>query len=261
VIDGFTENPDRAIPHAARLCHRRFGIGADQLLVLRPSSRADVAMQIFNADGSEVEMCGNGVRCLARYLVDRGRSRGPEIRVETPAGIVTPRIEADRIAVEMGAPLFTPSRIPVSLEGNEVIDRPVTAAGRAWRVTCLSMGNPHCVIRVDDVEGVEVEAVGPALETHPLFPRRTNVEFVQVLGPAEIRMRVWERGAGETLSCGTGACAAVVAAAVNGWTGDEVTVHLRGGDLHVRWRRGGPVILTGPAEEVFRGEITLPAAP
>ena len=261
LIDGFTQDADRAVPHAARLCRRRFGIGADQLLVLRPSSRAHAAMQIFNADGSEVEMCGNGVRCVARYLADRGRAAGPEIRVETPAGIVTPRIQADRIAVEMGTPRFHPSEIPAALDGEEIRDRPLSAAGREWRVTCLSMGNPHCVVRVDDVDRAEVETVGPALETHPAFPRRTNVEFVEVLGPAEIRMRVWERGAGETLSCGSGACAAVVAAARNGWTGREAVVHLRGGDLHVLWRGTGEVILSGPAEEVFRGEVALPPVP
>jgi diaminopimelate epimerase len=256
LIDVRTGDPTPVIRQASRLCDRKFGIGADQLLLLRSSDKADFRMQIFNADGSEVEMCGNGVRCFARYLKEHSLTSNDTLQIETPAGMIAPFFHGDEISVDMGEPALAPLLIPVNLEG-EVLSRPVKIDGKEWEITCVSMGNPHCVIRVEDLDRFPVREVGPRIETDSLFPNQTNVEFIQILNPGEIRMRVWERGAGETLSCGTGACAASIAAALNGWTGREVLVHLTGGDLKIRWKENNRVILTGPAEEVFTGRIEL----
>jgi len=259
LVDGRENDVGAVIAQARLLCDRRFGIGADQLLLLRPSDKADFRMQIFNADGSEVEMCGNGVRCFARYLLEHGLTSKKTLEIETPAGIITPTILGDQIRVDRGKPVLSAPGIPVRLEG-EVISEPVRVDREEMMMTCVSMGNPHCVIRVDDVESWPVERIGSRLEVHPLFPNRTNVEFVQVLNEREIKVRVWERGAGETLSCGTGACAAAVASVLNHWTGQKITLHLRGGDLQVQWEPGTHVILSGPAEEVFEGEIAISSA-
>ncbi len=256
VVDARTNDADRVIRNARFLCDRRFGIGADQLLLVRSSQRADFQMQIFNADGSEVEMCGNGIRCFARYLRDRGLTDKATIQVETLAGIITPTLQRELVSVDMGEPILDGPAIPVTLEGR-VIGQPIEVGKQTYTMTCVSMGNPHCVIRVDDVVGIPVKEVGAAIESHPLFPNRVNVEFVQILSRKEIRMRVWERGAGETLSCGTGACASVVASVLNDWTGREVEVHLAGGDLQIRWAPDNHVILTGPGQEVFTGTIEL----
>ncbi len=256
VIDGQKIDPSPVIGQARRLCDRKFGIGADQLLLIRRSERADFKMQIFNSDGSEVEMCGNGIRCFAKYLKDRGLTTKDSLRVETTAGIMTPTFHGEAVAVDMGEPILDGPRIPVRLEG-EVISRPTGIAGEEREISCVSMGNPHCIIRVETLDAFPVAKIGPAIETDPLFPNRTNVEFIQVINDREFRMRVWERGAGETLSCGTGACAAAVAAARNGWTGRKVRVHLTGGVLQIDWREDNRVILTGPAEEVFTGVIDL----
>lgn len=256
LIDGLDGATHSIVKEAKFLCDRRFGIGADQLLLILPSKTADFRMQIINADGSEVEMCGNGVRCFAKYLRDRDLVSGDSVRVETPAGIVTPTIRGEAVAVDMGEPVLRAAEIPVKMEG-KIISKPLVVGGKEWTVTCVSMGNPHCVIRVDEVDSIAVESIGPGIETDPLFPSRTNVEFIQIINEREIRMRVWERGAGETLSCGTGACASAVAAALNGWTGREVDVRLKGGDLHIEWLDDNRVVLTGPAEEVFTGQIQL----
>lgn len=239
---------------ARRLCRRRFGIGADQMLVLAASRRADFRMLIYNADGGEVEMCGNGIRCLAKYIWDRGLSGKEVLDIETAAGIIRPAKAGDMVRVDMGTPVLEGRDIPVDLDG-PVVDHPLAIEDKLFLINCVSMGNPHAVVFIDNLGGLPLSYYGPKIENHPLFPKRTNVEFVEVLGPAEIRMRVWERGAGETLACGTGASAAVVASALKGLTGRAVTVHLDGGNLMVEWAGDGHVYMTGPAEEVFEGEI------
>jgi diaminopimelate epimerase len=240
-----------------RLAHRRLGVGCDQVLLLYPSEVADFRMDIYNADGSRVEMCGNGVRCFARYLREKGVTSAGEIRVETLAGIVVPRFCGDLVEVDMGEPVFEGRRIPVAADG-VVRERPLETPAGSISVTCVSMGNPHAVVFVEDAGDFPVERVGPGVETHPFFPNRVNVEFVQVLSDRELRMRVWERGAGVTMACGTGACAAAVAAAWTGRTRRTATVVLDGGPLEIRWDEGsGRVFMTGPAETVFEGEYLL----
>jgi diaminopimelate epimerase len=237
-----------------RLCHRRFGIGADQMLLLYPSKTADFMMRIFNADGSEVEMCGNGIRCLAKYIWDRGISKKDAILVETAAGIVRPERAGGMVKVDMGEPILQARQIPVNLDG-VIKNYPLITDGKEFKITCVSMGNPHAVIFVGDVDGFDVKRYGPTIETHGLFPKRTNVEFIQITGPERLKMRVWERGAGETMACGTGASAAAVASNLNGFTERKVTVTLLGGELEVEWSRDNHVYMTGPAEEVFEGRI------
>lgn len=237
-----------------RLCHRRFGIGADQVLLLYPSSIADFKMVIFNADGSEVEMCGNGIRCFAKYIWDRGLSEKKVLDVETAAGIIRPEKAGQLVKVDMGEPVLEGRRIPVNLDGM-VKDFPVTVADREFRITAVSMGNPHAVIFVDDVDTFEVKKYGPLIEHHELFPRRINVEFIQVLDAGTIRMRVWERGSGETMACGTGASAAGVASNLRGFAGKRVKVILTGGELVIEWKEDNHVYMIGPAVEVFEGSI------
>lgn len=239
-----------------RLCDRRFGIGADQILLLASSATADFAMKIFNADGSEVEMCGNGIRCLAKYIWDRGLSEKEVLAIETPAGIIKPERAGEMVRVDMGEPVLEGRLIPVALDGR-ITDMPLRADDREVRITCVSMGNPHAVIVVDNVDAFDVCRYGPLIEHYPLFPNRTNVEFIQVLGPESIKMRVWERGAGETLACGTGASAAGVAANILGLTGKKTTIHLRGGDLLIEWAGNNHVYMTGPAVDVFEGQVRV----
>ncbi|HWO40641.1 MAG TPA: diaminopimelate epimerase [Candidatus Eisenbacteria bacterium] len=241
---------------AGKLCDRRFGIGADQLLTVHPSKIADFKMEIYNADGSQVEMCGNGIRCFAKYVYDHGITDKRELEVETLAGIIRPRIVGAEVEVDMGEPIFDAPRIPVNAAGR-VLNHPLTVDGKTYAVTCVSMGNPHCVVFLDEIDGLDLERLGPKFERHAFFPKRVNTEFVEVLRPAELRMRVWERGAGETLACGTGACAAAVAGALSGRTERSVTVHLRGGDLRIEWRENQRVYMTGGAEEVFNGTIRV----
>jgi len=240
-----------------QLCDRRFGIGADQILLLDNSSNADFQMRILNADGSEVEMCGNGIRCLAHYIWDRRLSEKDVLEIETLAGIMKPERSGDMVKVDMGEPIFEPERIPVDISSKLVIDYPLQIADREFKITCVSMGNPHAVIVVDDVSGFPVTYYGPMIETHSIFPRKTNVEFIQVLNRAEIKMRVWERGSGETMACGTGAAAAAVASALKGLTEKTVTVHLLGGDLLIEQAVNKHVYMTGPAVEVFEGSVDI----
>lgn len=251
---------------AERLCHRRFGIGADQLLLLYPSASADFKMRIFNPDGSEVEMCGNGIRCVAKYIWQRGLSKKKVLMVETAAGIIKPEKDNDLIRVDMGAPVFDPKKVPVRIKqkpkvkgqkSGAVIDYPLRIEDRKFGITCVSMGNPHAVIVVDNVPNFPVAYYGPKIENHTLFPKRTNVEFIEIHDPTTIVMRVWERGAGETMACGTGAAAVAVASHLKGLTGKEVTVHLTGGDLAIEWADDNHVYMTGPAVEVFTGEIDV----
>jgi len=239
-----------------RLCDRRFGIGADQILLLETSESADFAMKIYNADGSEVEMCGNGIRCLAKYIWDRGLSEKDILEIETLAGIIRPERAGEMVRVDMGEPVLDGRMIPVALDGR-ITDMPLRADGREVRITCVSMGNPHAVIVVDNVDAFDVHRYGPIIEHSPLFPNRINVEFIQILGPESIRMRVWERGSGETLACGTGASAVGVAANILGLTGKKTTVHLRGGDLLIEWAGNNHVYMTGPAVDVFEGQVRV----
>ena len=245
---------------STRLCDRRFGIGADQLLLLYPSDVADFRMRIFNADGSEVEMCGNGIRCFAKYVYESGLTTNRELEIETLGGIVRPRLsvkgtKVESVRVDMGSPRLERKEIPMKGKPGRVVAEKLKVAGKRYEITAVSMGNPHCVLFVDDVEHFPVAALGPAIERHDLFPHRTNVEFVQCLGPNQVRMRVWERGVGETLACGSGAAAAAVAGTLNGLTARKVVTHLLGGDLDVEWNEPtGHVFISGPAAEVFRGQ-------
>lgn len=254
----------KAIPNLRRkaqlICDRRFGIGCDQLLIITPSRKADVRMLILNADGSEAEMCGNGIRCFAKYLWDR---KDPKIRkkkelaVETLAGVIRPRVVSDNLVrVDMGEPVLDAALIPTRFEGR-VIDRQIEVDGGSYRVTAVSMGNPHCVIFTDSVDAVPLEVEGPPLERNPDFPKRTNVEFVEVVGKGRVKVRVWERGSGATLACGTGACAVAVASALNGKTGRKVRVDLPGGALKIEWGKDNHVYMTGPATEVFSGIMEI----
>ncbi|MGQ9557594.1 MAG: diaminopimelate epimerase [Desulfurispora sp.] len=252
---------------ARRVCDRHFGIGADGLVLLRPSKTADVRMQIINSDGSEAEMCGNAIRCVALYLYSQGLVPKRLLEVETGAGIMRPEIvlapdgSVSGVRVDMGQPRLERGQIPMQGPAGRVVDEPLAAAGQEFRVTCVSMGNPHCVIFVPDVAQVPLAEWGPQVENHPAFPRKTNVEFVQVLGRDEVRMRVWERGAGSTLACGTGACATAVAASLNGLTGRRVRVNLPAGALDIHWADDGRVYMTGPATAVFTGNYTDPLLP
>jgi diaminopimelate epimerase len=239
-----------------RLCHRRFGIGADQVLLLYPSTVADFKMLIFNADGSEVEMCGNGIRCFAKYIWDKGLSDNNVLSVETLAGIIRPERAGAQVKVDMGEPVLEGRLIPLNIDG-KVKDLPLIIEDKEFKITAVSMGNPHAVIFVDDVDGFDVKRYGPLIENHELFPKRINVEFIQVLDTERIRMRVWERGAGETMACGTGASAAGIAASLKGFTGKRVNVLLTGGELLIEWKEDNHVYMTGPAEEVFEGSIKL----
>jgi diaminopimelate epimerase len=262
VIDarGFSLDNLPGLP--ARMCDRRFGIGADQILLLEKPAVADFRMRIFNADGSEVEMCGNGIRCLAKYIWDRGISSKDILDIETLAGIIRPAKSGDMVKVDMGEPIFEPKSIPVHLPypssfilhpSGGILDYPLQIADREFKITCVSMGNPHAVIVVDDVSNFPVTYYGPMIETQPIFPRKINVEFIELISEKEIKMRVWERGSGETMACGTGASAVAVASNLKGLSGREVTVRLLGGNLMIAWSPDNHVYMTGPAVEVFEG--------
>ncbi len=243
---------------------RRFGVGCDQMLVVEAPRTAgtDFLYRIFNADGGEVQQCGNGARCFARFVHDRGLTDKREIRVETLSGVIVPRLEPDgRVTVDMGPPIFDPARIPFDAPA-AAITHSLDVAGTMREISALSMGNPHAVQIVDDVDRAPVATEGPLIEAHPRFPQRVNAGFLQVIDRNAVRLRVYERGAGETLACGTGACAAVVAGIRRGLLDSPVRVATRGGELVVRWEGdGAPVMMTGPAETVFDGEIDLPDAP
>lgn len=260
VIDA-TREPFALDAAAIRLvADRHFGVGCDQLLVVEPATRpgVDFRYRIFNADGGEVEQCGNGARCFVRFVHDHGLTAKREIRVETRAGLIAPRLEADgQVTVDMGVPLLEPARVPF-LSSSEALVQPLEVAGQTLAITAVSMGNPHAVQVVADVDLAPVASQGPAIESHPRFPARVNAGFLQVLDRHAIRLRVYERGAGETLACGTGACAAAVTAILRGLADSPLRVHTRGGDLSIVWEGPGqPVLMTGPALSVFEGEIEL----
>jgi diaminopimelate epimerase len=263
VLDGIRGSLPALEPLAQRLGDRHFGIGFDQLLVVRPSRTADFRMEIYNADGSQVEMCANGIRCFFQYLREAGHTRLDELRVETLSGVVVPRYAGPgRVTVDMGPPILAPAKIPTRLGDPAgtapVLDAALDVEGRGLSVSSVSLGNPHCVLYVDDVEAAPVETLGPKLERHDAFPNRVNVEFVEVVGRDHLRQRTWERGAGETLACGSGACASVVVSILRGLTDARVRVELRGGDLDIHWAGlATSVFMTGPAATVFTGTIEL----
>jgi diaminopimelate epimerase len=263
-VNCFEEHLDNPEQVAIKVSNRNFGIGSDGLILIMPSTKADVRMRMFNSDGSESEMCGNGIRCVAKYAYDHGIVTTKEITAETGAGILTLRLftnnlnKVDRVRVNMGKPRLTRAEIPMRGEpGSQVVGESLNILHTTFAITCVSMGNPHCVIFVDNLENFQVEKYGPIIENHELFPRRTNVEFIQVISPVEVRQRTWERGAGETLACGTGASAVCVAGALNGLTEKKILNHLTGGDLELEWAEDGYLYMTGPAVEVFSGEINL----
>ncbi len=261
VLDGLHQELPALEPLARRLSDRHLGIGADQILVVRPSRSADFRMEIYNADGSQVEMCANGVRAFYKYVRDRGLTREDEITVETLAGTVRPRWAGeDLVRVEMGRPVLEPAKIPTLLGVGDgpVLDAPLELEGQTVLVSCVSMGNPHAVIWVEDVDEAPVHQLGRLIEQHAAFPHRVNVEFAELVDRGRVRQRTWERGTGETLACGSGACAVTVAGILTGRTDREVRVELRGGELSLAWGSDrGPVLMTGPATEVFTGWITL----
>ena len=247
---------------ALKLSDRHFGIGSDGLILICPSDRADFRMAIYNSDGSVAGMCGNGIRGVAKYCYDKGLTDKTAISVEAGDGrikyldLTVENGAVTKVKVDMGAPSVAAEDIPVVGLGPEVIGVPVQVGGREWTMTCVSMGNPHAVVWCDDVDGLKIQEIGPLFESHPMFPDRANTEFVKVLDRENIQMRVWERGAGETLACGTGACATAYAAFRNGLCGRKVTVHLLGGDLEIEIT-DDTILMTGPATTVFEGEVDL----
>ena len=261
VLDGINQSVSLTAELARRIADRHFGVGCDQiLLVERPGGPgADFRYRIWNADGGEVEQCGNGARCFVRFVRDKGLTAKDEIRVETASGLIAPRLEANgEVTVDMGAPVFEPARIPFESDSAAPV-QPLEVAGATLQITAVSMGNPHAVQVVEDVDAAPVALQGPAIEHHPRFPRRVNAGYMQVVDRGRIRLRVWERGAGETLACGTGACAAVAAGIRRGLLDAKVVVDTRGGRLTIRWEGGDndPVWMTGPAVTVFEGELDI----
>ena len=262
-VNCFRETVEHPGEVAAKISDRHFGIGSDGLILICPSEVADFRMDMYNSDGSQGAMCGNGIRCVAKYVYDYGLTDKTQISVETKSGIkyLKLTVKDEKVAlvkVDMGAPILEPGRIPVTLPGDQIVDQPLQVSGKDYRITCVSVGNPHCIVPVQDVDGLKIEQIGPDFENHEVFPDRVNTECIRVLDRRTVQMRVWERGAGETWACGTGACAVAVACILNGWTEREITVKLRGGDLQISWdQEKNTVFMTGPAETVFDGEIIL----
>lgn len=263
-VNCFRENVENPSEVSKMVSDRHFGIGSDGLILIKPSDVADFRMDMYNADGSQAEMCGNGIRCVGKYVYDYGLTDKTSVSVETLAGIkyLDFQVEHGKVAqitVDMGKPELKAELVPVVSEQEQVINETIHAAGKDWKMTAVSMGNPHCVIFIEEpVKDFPLEEVGPQFESHERFPKRVNTEFIQVLDRKTVNMRVWERGSGETMACGTGACASAVAAILCGYTEDEITLHLLGGDLKVRWdREEDRVYMTGPATVVFDGEIDL----
>lgn len=262
-VNCFKETIENPPEMAKKVSNRNFGIGSDGLIMINPSDVADFEMEMYNADGSRSEMCGNGIRCVGKYVYDYGLTEKEHISVETLAGIkyLDLTVEDGKVKlvkVDMGSPELVPANIPIVADGDRVIDEPINVNGTEYRMTGVSMGNPHAVVYVEDVKGLDIEKIGPAFENHERFPNRVNTEFVKVLDQNTVEMRVWERGSGETMACGTGACAVAVACILNGLTEDKVTVKLLGGDLQIEWdKEADKVYMTGPAEVSFDGEINL----
>lgn len=269
-VNGFEERLSaREKPELVRhLSDRHFGIGGDGVIFINPAKEADFEMEMFNADGTRAEMCGNGIRCVAKFVYDKGLTDAEHISIVSAGNIKyldltvegrsqTSRGSVSRVRVNMGSPILQPKQVPVLAEGERVVDEPILVDGREYRMTCVSMGNPHAVVFMENVKNLQIEKLGPSFENHARFPRRTNTEFVEILDRQNVFMRVWERGTGETLACGTGCCATAVACVLNGLTDDKITVRLLGGELTIEWdREENLVYMTGPATTVFEGEIT-----
>lgn len=262
-VDGSRERiPQEEKPELVRrLSDRHFGIGGDGVIFINPSDGADFEMEMYNADGTRAEMCGNGIRCVGKFVYDKGLTDKTDITVISAGKVKYLTLllkdgKVDKVKVNMGAPILTASQVPVICDGGRAVDEPIRVEGKDYRMTCVSMGNPHAVVFMDGVESLDIEAIGPYFERHERFPNRTNTEFVEILDESTVLMRVWERGTGETLACGTGACAVAVACALNGLTKERVTVKLLGGTLEIFWDKDADLVyMTGPAETVFEGEI------
>nr|WP_291234492.1 diaminopimelate epimerase [Frisingicoccus sp.] len=254
------KNPEEA---AKIVSDRHYGVGSDGLILICPSDKADFRMAMYNLDGSEGKMCGNGVRCIAKYVYDHHLTDKTRISLETLGGIKYLDLnikngKVETVVVDMGEPVLTPEDIPVAVSGDQAVNVPLEVDGKVWYMTCISMGNPHAVVFVDNTKDLDLEKIGPKFEKHPIFPEQVNTEFVHVIDRHTVDMRVWERGSGETLACGTGACATAMACILNHMTDDEVLIHLLGGDLLIRYdRETNHIFMTGPAAEVFSGEIDL----
>ena len=263
MIDCLKEPEADYVSAAVELCDRQYGIGADGILLVLPSDKADIRMQIINADGSEAEMCGNGIRCFASYVYEKGYVKFEEFTVETGAGILVPKIMEKHgaeamVKVDMGEPILEGEKIPVAGYGmNRIVAEPITVKDKEFKMTCVSMGNPHCVIFVDDAENFPIHEYGPLVERHEKFPKRVNAEFIQVIDRKHLRMRVWERGAAVTLACGTGACATTTAAILNDFTDRNIEIQLDGGKLNIEWADNNHLYMTGPAVQVFAGTYNL----
>lgn len=260
-MDGIDFDPEAV---SIKLSDRHFGVGSDGIILICPSDCADFKMRMFNADGSEGKMCGNGIRCFSKYVYAKGLTDKTELKIETLSGVKTTWLTVDdgevtAVRVDMGSPILKPSLIPVDFVGESMINQPIEVDGKVWRVTCVSMGNPHCVTFVDDVDCMELESIGPKFENHAIFPDRVNTEFVKPVNSDTVQMRVWERGSGETWACGTGACAVSVASILGGVvSGNTVNVKLRGGDLKIEWdREENKIYMTGSATFVFEGTVEL----
>ena len=262
-VNCFEETVENPAAVARFVSDRHYGIGSDGLILICPSEIADFRMAMYNLDGSEGKMCGNGVRCIAKYVYDHHLTDKTQISLETLGGIKYLDLnikdgKVETVKVDMGEPILKPEEIPVKLSKDVIIDEPVEVDGKIWNMTCISMGNPHAVVFVDDTKSLDLEAMGPSFENHAIFPEQVNTEFVHVIDRKTVDMRVWERGSGETFACGTGACATAFACILNGKTDDQVLVHLVGGDLLIEYDRDtNHIFMTGPATEVFSGEIDI----
>ena len=262
-INALQTAPEHPEALARTISDRHFGVGSDGLVLIRPSATADFMMDMYNRDGSRGLMCGNAIRCVAKYVYDRGLTDKKTLVIETLSGLKTLNLQIQngcvrQVTVNMGQPILEPSRIPVRWQDRRMVDEPIAVAGRLYALTCLSMGNPHAVTFLDQIETLDLERLGPSFEHHSLFPDRVNTEFVQVLDRHQLRMRVWERGAGETLACGTGACAALAAAVLTDRADRQAVVHLRGGVLNIEWnKKSEEILMTGPAAFVFDGWLEL----
>ena len=262
-IDCFKEEVKNPEALAKFVSNRNFGVGSDGLILIRPSGQADFRMEIYNSDGSQAEMCGNGIRCVGKYVYDNGLTDKTEITVDTLGGIKHLKLTVEDgkvslVRVNMGEPVLEPKKIPVRYEENPVVNVPINVNGKEYRISCVSMGNPHAVVFMNHVKDLDIRMIGPCFENHPRFPKRINTEFVEVVDRQNVNMRVWERGSEETLACGTGACAVTVACVLNGKTDNQITVHLLGGDLQIEWARASNQIsMTGPATTVFTGELCV----
>lgn len=262
-VNGFENKIDNPNKLSEIVSDRHFGIGSDGLIVINPSEKADFKMSMYNADGSEGKMCGNGIRCVAKYVYDNKMTDKTTIAVETLSGIKTLELnvkndKVETVKVNMGTPILLPKDVPVVSDKDKVVDEPIVIDDKEYRITCVSMGNPHAITFIENTDDLEIETIGPKFENNPIFPDRVNTEFIQVLDRNTVKMRVWERGSGETFACGTGACATVVACVLNGLTDDKVTVKLLGGDLFIEYNREeNTVYMTGPAKVSFTGKIEV----